>query len=161
LGFVSALNIETSLYRPKKETGPWSLYLLEAKNSQKPEVSTSLEKKIRGFYIACQRGLFPWVEEEFGLLPKRYQKLLLVFEMVCSGLSAPHLVPYAGAPAGVSGFACTVVSDQDGLEYSDNCRIARATTFGPTAPVDVRLVAAAGCAECVHIFPCVQGVCGV
>ena len=43
----------------------------------------SLRKKIRGFYIACQRELFPWVEEEFGSLPKRYQKLLLVFEMAC------------------------------------------------------------------------------
>ena len=43
----------------------------------------SFKEKIRGFYISCQQELFPWVEEEFGSLPKRYQKLLMLFEMVC------------------------------------------------------------------------------
>lgn len=42
----------------------------------------SLREKIRGFYISCQQELFPQVEQHYGLLPRRYRKLLYVFEMV-------------------------------------------------------------------------------
>ena len=42
----------------------------------------SLKNKIRGFYISCQQELFPQVEQHYGSLPKRYRKLLYVFEMV-------------------------------------------------------------------------------
>lgn len=43
----------------------------------------SLTKKIRGFYISCQQELFPCVEQNYGVLPKRFRKLLLLFELVC------------------------------------------------------------------------------
>lgn len=42
----------------------------------------SLAKKIRDFYISCQQELFPCVEQNYGVLPKRFRKLLL-FELVC------------------------------------------------------------------------------
>ena len=42
-----------------------------------------LTKKIRGFYISCHQELFPCVEQNNGVLPKRFRKLLL-FELVCA-----------------------------------------------------------------------------
>ena len=45
--------------------------------------SMSLPKKMRGFYISCQQELFPCVEQNYGVVPKRFRKLLLVFELVC------------------------------------------------------------------------------
>ncbi len=38
--------------------------------------------KIRGFCISCQQELFPQVVQQYGRLPKRYQMLLYVFEMI-------------------------------------------------------------------------------
>ena len=43
----------------------------------------SIIKKIRGFYISCQQELFPCVEQNYGVLPKRFRKLLLMCELVC------------------------------------------------------------------------------
>ncbi len=43
----------------------------------------SLTDKIRRCYITCQQELFPWLETQMGSLPKRYQTLVLVLEMVC------------------------------------------------------------------------------
>ena len=53
------------------------------KVQQKMEVSMSLTDKIRRCYITCQQELFPWLETQMGSLPKRYQTLVLVLEMVC------------------------------------------------------------------------------
>ena len=42
----------------------------------------SLGKKVRGFWISCQRELFPWVEELLGPVEGRYGELVLALEMV-------------------------------------------------------------------------------
>ena len=42
----------------------------------------SLSSKLSGFWINCQRELFPWVEETIGPLEGRHKKLLSVLEMV-------------------------------------------------------------------------------
>lgn len=41
-----------------------------------------LPKKMRSLYVFCQQELFPCVEHNYGVLPKRFRKLL-VFELVC------------------------------------------------------------------------------
>lgn len=41
-----------------------------------------LAEKVRGFWISCQRELFPWVEELLGSVEGRYRKLVLALEMV-------------------------------------------------------------------------------
>ncbi len=60
----------------------------------------SLTKKIRGFYIRCQQELFPWLERQFGSLPKRYQKLVMVLEMARVDDHLPRPLPgrYGGRP---------------------------------------------------------------
>ncbi len=60
----------------------------------------SLKKKIRGFYIRCQQEWFPWLERQFGSLPKRYQKLVMVLEMARVDDHLPHPLPgrYGGRP---------------------------------------------------------------
>ncbi|MYH12865.1 MAG: transposase [Rhodothermaceae bacterium] len=42
----------------------------------------SLVQKIRGAYIHCQQELFSWLETRLGALPKQYEKLVRVLEMV-------------------------------------------------------------------------------
>ena len=42
----------------------------------------SLGNKVCGFWISCQRELFPWMEEVLGPVAGRYKKLLLALEMV-------------------------------------------------------------------------------
>ena len=86
------------LKRPKNEgQEPPISSLLEVhiftKNAEAPR---SLKNKIRGFYISCQQELFPQVEQHYGSLPKRYRKLMCVFEMVvvenflpCPALRSP------------------------------------------------------------------------
>ena len=53
------------------------------KFQQKPEVSVSLLTKMRGLYVFCQRELFPCVDQNYGVVPTRFRKLLFVFELVC------------------------------------------------------------------------------
>ncbi len=50
---------------------------------QTQENSMSLTKKLRGFYISCRQELFAYMERDYGVLPKRFRKLLLWFELVC------------------------------------------------------------------------------
>lgn len=42
----------------------------------------SLPKYIPGFSFSCHQELFPCVQQNNGVLPKRFRKLLVVFELV-------------------------------------------------------------------------------
>lgn len=42
----------------------------------------SLRKKVRGFWISCQRELFSLMDEVLGPVTGRHKKLLMVLEMV-------------------------------------------------------------------------------
>ena len=77
-------SIERCLYGSKNKGPelPDFVFFRNANFSQK-KGPISFKEKVRGFCISCQQELFPWVEEGFGSLPKRYQKLLMLFEMVC------------------------------------------------------------------------------
>ncbi len=61
---------------------PCQVSLEEKLNSQETKVLMSFNSKLSGFWINCQRELFPWVEETIGPLEGRHKKLLSVLEMV-------------------------------------------------------------------------------
>ena len=84
------------LKRPKNEgQAPPISYLWEAH-------IFSTKNKTRGFYISCQQELFPQVKQHYGSLPKRYRKLLYVFEMVGGGeLFALSCAAFSGASASI------------------------------------------------------------
>lgn len=55
----------------------------------------SLPKKMQGLNVSCQHELFPCMEQNCGVVPKRSRKLLLVFELACveDHLPRPGLRP--------------------------------------------------------------------
>lgn len=70
----------------------------------------SLIERIRGVYINCQYELFSWLETCLGALPKRYEQLVLVFEVACVEDYLP----------------CTVVGKSGGRPPSHRANLARA-----------------------------------
>ena len=49
-------------------------------------VPVSLPLKIYNIYISCQQELLPCVQQNYGIFPKWFRKLLLVFEIVLGSI---------------------------------------------------------------------------
>ena len=93
--------------------GPRKIVFLERPvRTKKRRFPSPFQKKIRSFDFSCQQQLFPRAGHNYRVLPKRFRKLLLVFEGVYEGPSSTSVPDWILCNTETVGLGCKLYADR-------------------------------------------------